>query len=344
MANIVQDTLMRLWSQSRKTKATPSGWISGNAPCCVHNGEKSDTRGRGGMMTTEDGGITYHCFNCHYKTGWRPGRGLGLKLRKLLKWMNVSDSEINLLRFETLKHIHQGQHRQPEAQITFEPRNLPAEARLGNELAAWYRLATSEDKQTITAPEDFEEVVMYALNREINLKKYNIAWTPETDLKLNRRIIIPFYYKSELMGYTARAIDQNIRPKYLSNHPPHFVFNLDQQTSDKKFVIVTEGPFDAMSIDGVALNGSEINETQATLINQLNRRVIVVPDADAAGRKMIKRCIELGWEVSFPVWQETCKDVNEAVLKYGKLFTLKCILEGSIRSKLKIELKLKGIS
>jgi len=116
------------------------------------------------------------------------------------------------------------------------------------------------------------------------------------------------------------------------------------QTPEKKFVVVCEGPFDAMSIDGVALNGSEINEKQIALIKQLNRRVIVVPDADIAGRKMIKQCTELGWEVSFPAWQETCKDINAAVVKYGKLFTLKCILESSIKSKLKIELKLKGLS
>jgi hypothetical protein len=344
MANLVQDTLLRFWSQGRKTKATPSGWISGNAPCCVYNGEKSDTRGRGGMMTTEDGGITFHCFNCHYKTGWRPGRGLGLKFRKLLKWMNVSESEINLLRFETLKYVNQGQQTKSEVQITFEPRTLPAEAKTAKELVAWYKLSTPENQEELNAPADFEEVVTYVLNREIDVVKYDIAWTPQTEMKLNRRVIIPFYYKSELVGHTARVIDDGVKPKYLSNHPPHFVFNLDMQTPEKKFVVVCEGPFDAMSIDGVALNGSEINEKQIALIKQLNRRVIVVPDADIAGRKMIKQCTELGWEVSFPAWQETCKDINAAVVKYGKLFTLKCILESSIKSKLKIELKLKGLS
>ena len=28
-------------------KSTPSGWISGNCPMCVQNGENADTRGRG---------------------------------------------------------------------------------------------------------------------------------------------------------------------------------------------------------------------------------------------------------------------------------------------------------
>jgi hypothetical protein len=40
---------------------------------------------------------------------------------------------------------------------------------------------------------------------------------------------------------------------------------------------------------------------------------------------------------------ETCKDINEAVLKYGKLFVVKAILEARESSKLKIELKKKRL-
>jgi hypothetical protein len=53
---------------------------------------------------------------------------------------------------------------------------------------------------------------------------------------------------------------------------------------------------------------------------------------------LIDRAIEAGWTVSFPVWQETCKDINEAVIKYGKLFVMKSILNAKQTSKLKIEL------
>ena len=52
---------------------------------------------------------------------------------------------------------------------------------------------------------------------------------------------------------------------------------------------------------------------------------------------------EYGWSVSYPVWHETCKDVNEAVVKYGKLFVLKAILAGKEISRLKIELKKKKL-
>jgi DNA primase len=121
------------------------------------------------------------------------------------------------------------------------------------------------------------------------------------------------------------------------------VFNLDTQQADWRFVLVCEGPIDAMSVDGVALNGSEVSDQQAELIDRLQREVVVVPDADRAGSKLVNRAIELGWTVSFPVWQETCKDINEAVLKYGKLFVVKAILEARESSKLKIELKKKKL-
>jgi hypothetical protein len=54
---------------------------------------------------------------------------------------------------------------------------------------------------------------------------------------------------------------------------------------------------------------------------------------------LINDAIEYGWSVSFPVWQETCKDINEAVVKYGQLFVIKSILDAKETGKLKIELK-----
>jgi DNA primase len=177
----------------------------------------------------------------------------------------------------------------------------------------------------------------------IDINKYNFYWTPEEAYNLHRRIIVPFYYQGETIGYTSRAIVDGIKPKYWSSHPADTVFNIDNQKPDSKFVIVCEGPFDAMSIDGVAVSGSEISDLQIDQIDRLQREVIVVPDRDRAGRKLIDRANEAGWSVSFPVWQETCKDINEAVVKHGKLFVLKCILESRETSKLKIELKKKKL-
>ena len=122
---------------------------------------------------------------------------------------------------------------------------------------------------------------------------------------------------------------------------------MDRQNPGAKFVIVSEGPFDAMAIDGVAVLSNECSEVQADIIDSLGREVIVVPDFDIkqvkgrtvwAGAKLIEQAIEYGWSVSFPLWSETIKDVSDAVRAYGKLFTLKAVIEGRQSSRLKIEL------
>jgi len=116
------------------------------------------------------------------------------------------------------------------------------------------------------------------------------------------------------------------------------VFNLDTQRSQKIFVIVCEGPVDALYIDGVALLGSEAKDQQALLINRLNKDVIVVPDRDHAGSKLVEQAIDLGWGVSMPNWETDITDIGEAVQRYGRIFTLHSIASNAQTSPLKIRL------
>ena len=98
-----------------------------------------------------------------------------------------------------------------------------------------------------------------------------------------------------------------------------------------------------MAVDGVAILSNTINDTQAEIIERLGKRVIVVPDFDRSGQRMIQDAIAYDWEVSFPTWSETCKDIGEAVEKYGKLFVVKNILDNTQANKLKINLMRKAI-
>ena len=77
-----------------KRKSSPSGWISFNAPCCVHLGHNADTRGRGGVHLSPEGGINFHCFNCHLTTGWQPGRRLSYKMRRFMAWLGMAEELI----------------------------------------------------------------------------------------------------------------------------------------------------------------------------------------------------------------------------------------------------------
>ena len=338
MLDSIQQSVLQLLPARRKTGQ--NGWISFNAPCCVHNGETADTRGRGGIKTNA-GAVSYHCFNCGFKASFVPGRHLTFKFRKLLVWLGADDLTIRRLVIDAVRLkelVAPEEILEPEQEITYEARSLPEQAQNVVKLANFYSIGDYNN-----VPAELLAAIEYVHRRSIDLDKYEFYWTPEEAYNLHRRIIIPYYYQKKIVGYTSRAITDGIKPKYWSSHPADFVFNLDQQTSDRKFVIVCEGPFDAMSIDGVAISGSEISDTQIEQIDRLQREVIVVPDRDQAGRKLIDRAVEAGWSVSFPVWLETCKDINEATVKYSKLFVIKSILAAKETSKLKIELKKKKI-
>lgn len=335
MLTTVQDSVLQLLPSRRKTGQ--NGWTSFNAPCCQHNGESADTRSRGGIKT-DAGKVSYHCFNCQYTASYQPGRHLSYKFRKLLAWLGADDNTVRRLVIEAVRVkdliAPEELAEEPEQEIKYETRSLPAEAREISDIATFYSL---NDYQGV-APEYFA-AVEYLVTRRISTEKYKFYWTPETANNLYRRIIVPFYYKQQIVGYTSRALVDAIKPKYYSNHPADFVFNIDTQPANAKFVIVCEGPFDAMSIDGVAVSGAEVSDTQAEVIDRLQREIIYVPDNDRQGRRAVDRAIDLGWTVSFPIWQETCKDINEAVIKYGKLFVLKSILDARETSRLKIELR-----
>jgi len=340
MLDSIQQSVLQLLPARRKTGQ--NGWTSFNAVCCPHNSESADTRGRGGIKTNA-GAVSYHCFNCGYKASYVPGRHLTFKFRKLLSWLGADDLTVRRLVIEAvrLKELVAPEELEqvPEEEIKYEAKPLPKSSVSFDEWTTYLAMQGND----YLVPDRVVRAVHYVNHRKIDFQKYKFYLTDYEAYNLHRRIIIPYYYKNKIVGYTARSWEPDVKPKYWSSYPADFVFNLDNQLPDSKFVVVCEGPFDAMSIDGVALNGSEVSDTQVEQIDRLRREVIVVPDSDRAGRKLVDRAIEAGWTVSFPVWQESCKDINDAVVRYGKLFVLKSILAARETSKLKIELKKKKL-
>ena len=115
---------------------------------------------------------------------------------------------------------------------------------------------------------------------------------------------------------------------------------MDRQTDhyDRHYIIVVEGQMDAIAIDGVAIMSNEVNATQAARISAVNRQVIVVPDRDRAGAKLITAALTHEWAVSLPSWGDDVKDAADAVKKYGRLYTLTTILHYRETNKIKIQL------
>ena len=327
--SIVSDTITAHLPAKRKT--TPSGWTSFNAPCCHHNGNTADTRGRGGLISEGDT-VSYHCFNCGFKASWQPGRPMSHKLRKLLQWLNASDDAINKLALDIMR-VNEGvevQERKLDLP-TFETVPLPDDA---------VKIADIPDyNENNVAFKSFLAVIQYMADRKLNLDDTDYYWSPS--LGYRDRLIIPFYYEGRIVGWTGRSVQPDKKPKYLTEVQPGFVYGLDEQRHEKIFAIVVEGQIDAIHIEGCALGGSEINDQQAMLLNRLNKEIIVVPDRDKAGSKLVEAAIDQGWSVSLPEWPEDINDVGDAVDRYGRLYTLYSIVSAATNSPLKIRLRAK---
>jgi hypothetical protein len=155
-------------------------------------------------------------------------------------------------------------------------------------------------------------------------------------------IVIPFTHNNQVVGHTTRFMDDRT-PKYIQDIQPGYVFGTDLQQSDWQYSIVVEGVFDALSINGLAVLHAEINDAQSRLIRNLGKEIIVVPDQDEAGMRLVDRAVELGWGVSMPEWPVGVKDVNDAVIRLGKLGCLLTIMQAQETSKIKIELRKKAL-
>jgi Toprim-like len=318
MNNVITDTIMTHWRAKGKTRHTTSGWVSGNAVCC------SDTRMRGGIIIN-DNTLSYSCFNCGFKASWQDGRALSEKIRKLMKFLYIPDADISKLSMVALRTL--GHHTEEYQSIipTFKTTKLPDDSKPILELI--------ED-----CPDKLIPVLQYLSTRNLFLEDYSFYWSPTAGY--SNRLIIPFFYQRRIVGYTARII-ANVKPKYMSSQQPGYVFNIDSQTYARKFAIVCEGPIDAISISGCAVMGGEIKESQAWLLRQLNKEIIVVPDKDPVGAAMVNQAIEYGFSVSMPDWPDGVKDINDAIIKLGRLSTLWLIVSAKESYALKIQLKAK---
>lgn len=307
-----------------RKKMSPNGWTSFNAPCCIYNGESQDTKRRGGIVRTDDGGASYHCFNCGWKASWRPGRNLGKRMKDLFKWLGATDDQINRISFECLKT----EGKTTKTIITspeFIPRDMPTNS----------QLITPD---LVLKDERVIPIIEYIYNRGLTLEDYDFYWSDNPGYI--DRMIIPLTVEKKIVGYIARKIGEG-KPKYITEHPPHVVFNLDRQDWYREFILIFEGSIDAIMLDGIAVLTNEISPEQALQINSLGKKVIVVPDKDKAGERMIEHAIKLGWAVSFPEWEDDVKDAADAVLKYGRLATMVSIIKSVETTDLKIKLRMK---
>lgn len=310
------------------------GWTSFNCPCCVENGEpRPDQYGRGGIKSDGET-ISYHCFNCGFITSHRNGRIINKKFVNFMRYLGIPESDIKKLQIEAIrdKELADGPTLfVTRTQVTRVPSFPDCELPEGSApLDEWIRVESPPENAILAAK--------YLIDRGV-YDYLDAYWSP--DLLYRNRVILPFWQGDRIVGYTGRDITGKSSSKYLTKTPKDFLYGVDKVKGRNKFLIVTEGIIDAECLDAVGVMSNEATDIQIDYINQFKGEVIVCPDRDRPGKKLIKQAIDNGWSVSFPLWEDDIKDAADAVNRYGKLYTLKSVIEGRISNSTKINVKMR---
>lgn len=321
-------------------KSAPKGWHKRNCMLCHTQGHGKDTRNRFGIQFNPQS-IACNCFNCGFSAGYTTGKELSKAMKFFLRQIHVSEEFIKTIEFEIFKEknkieiLREGQ----------TPEDL--ESRVKKMFQQWKPMELPPDSLKITEwlehgldDPKFLKVVNYAMDRHIyDLDQF--YWCPDRAHNLNQRLLIPYYYRRNIVGFTSRLCydtEDKAIPKYYQQCPLDFVYNLDsQQGWSRKYVLVNEGVLDAWSVDGISTMG-EIGQAKVDIINRLQKQVIVCPDRDKKGSDLVEAAIQNNWSVAFPKWPAGIKDAAQASEVYGRLLTTHSIISTAVSGKEKIQL------
>lgn len=140
------------------------------------------------------------------------------------------------------------------------------------------------------------------------------------------RVIIPVYYKGELIYFQGRALFDEMHPKYLNPavEKEGIIPNQDKFDSEKS-IIVTEGLLDAYTIgdQGTSPLGVSINDDFLLWIRRLTKESVILAldnhRNDSASYEQLTKISQKSSHAKlinyflFPKKYERCKDINELV-------------------------------
>lgn len=279
-----------------------------------------DHTDRGGFKF--DGGeVGYNCFNCGAAGKYTENSGqLSRNFRKILNAFSIQDEDIDKLlgkaffdkaNTESVNiSLADVTHKKEKKNYLITPEvELPKGCmRLG-----------STDKGL----EVQERIAIYLMGRKIDIENYPFYFS--LDPKLINYVIVPFFRNGKIIYWQGRNYSNPSTKKgrYENCTEPkeNIIFNFDElfRGGDAP-LFVTEGIFDALPLNGIALLGSKINEAKLEIFKKSKRDLIFVIDKDKNGRFVAEKAIENKWKITFA--PQFTDDVNKSIITYGKCWTI----------------------
>lgn len=255
--------------------------------------------------------VSYHCFNCKSNFDFEEGStSMPPWVRRVLEAFGISNTEIS----ELVGSAFFKKANEPKV-ITLEAMK-PVVNLFTPEVALpskSYPIGHAE-KPELQLP-----LAEYIIKRGLDPIALNAHFS--LDPKHLNRVILPCMRDGKVIYWQSRALG-DAKPRYLSagTNKDAVLWGYDNLRGDYDMpLFITEGIFDAASIDGVALLGSQLNESKLQILNRSRRRRAVVIDRDDNGGRLGQLALEHGWEITFP--PVGC-DANKSVQQFGKLFTV----------------------
>lgn len=275
-----------------------------------------DVKGRGGFKFDSDT-TGYSCYNCGAKFKYEEGTGkLSRNARQVLEAFGITREDLTGLRSAlfaepqdekelTLQSLKQVKLFTPEVALPDGARPIGA---VGN-----------EELQL--------ELALYLESRKIDALAIRAHYS--TDPRYLRRVIIPFYRDGKVIYWQARAID-DVKRRYLNCSAARdaVMYGYDEIFSGSMLpLFVTEGVFDAISLKGVCILGSSLNEAKIEVLKRTRRRIIFVIDRDQTGGSLGQQVLAQGWELSFV--DPRVGDANASVVRFGLPYTVYTLLQNA---------------
>lgn len=300
-------------------RTNTQGWYPILCKVCGDHGRKGKRAG----FRFDNGTVGYNCFNCGHTAAYDPTKNptLPTAMVTVLDAFDVSDTDRQKIILSGLKHqIKYGLaiRDNPTTEILQpQPINVPP----------YFIPLKDEDN-------DISQLAITHLKeqRNIDFTQYQFYIGVQTDKTSEPwvgRLIIPIFKDQKLVFFQGRDLSGVHKKKYLSPGIPkdNIIYGYDhlfENVDDPLYI--TEGWFDAWHLKGVCVFGNKMTQNQIRWINQTKRQKVIVPDRYGNGKMLAEQGVQLGWSVSTPINEiGDCKDITEAVVKYGKPFILRAI-------------------
>lgn len=337
MTNIIEQLITNYNTFERKPNK--KGWLPILCKVCNDHGKKGL---RGAFLFTPET-ASYHCFNCNISATYSSTQEYELSgnLVKVLTSFGVSQDQINEINFNIRKNNPNSPQKYKKKEIVLS--NV-------KEIVMPHCCLPLKE-----APPIMKECAELYLKEMRGIDPYSypfyIGVEQPNDLiskRWDKRLIIPCYKDQTLVYYEGRDLTDKKEKKYISADvsKSNILYGFDKLFNDKdKPLFVCEGFFDALLIDGVAIFGNKLYPEIIQHLSLSPRTKVVIPDRQGDGYKLAEHAVNLGWKISIPDVSRDCKDINEAILKYGKLYVVKSIMDNicdGFEASLKINMFLKG--